>query len=108
MNSRKYNNDPEKLLEQGMLIMSSSDESRYLFRVFAVNMVLAGFPASLIATVAGVSKVAVTRWVKSVDEKGFESLRQKTRTGRPSKLTNERKYSQCIFSWFKNFAGYCR
>jgi transposase len=89
MNSRKYNNDPEKLLEQGMLIMSSSDESRYLFRVYAVNMVLAGFPASLIAAVAGVSKVAVTRWVKSVDEKGFESLRQKTRTGRPSKLTNE-------------------
>ena len=87
MNSRKYNNDPVAMLEEGKLIMSSSDESKYLFRVFAVNMVLSGLPASQIAAMAGVSKVAVTRWVKSVDEKGFQSLRTKTISGRPSKLT---------------------
>ena len=35
MNTRKYNTDPALLLEQGKAIMSSSDESRFLFRVFA-------------------------------------------------------------------------
>ena len=42
MNSRKYSTDPAVLLEQGKAIMTSSDESRFLFRVFAVNMVLSG------------------------------------------------------------------
>ena len=37
MNNRKYITDPAILLEQGKAIMSSSDESRYLFRVFSVN-----------------------------------------------------------------------
>ena len=89
MNNRKYKSNPEELLNQGKAIMSSSDESRFHFRVFAVNMVLSGFPASEIAKMAGVSKVAVTGWVKAVDEKGFDALRSKGRTGRPSKLTDE-------------------
>ena len=45
MNNRKYHTAPEILLAQGQAIMSTSDESKYLFRVFAVNMVLAGTPA---------------------------------------------------------------
>ena len=54
MNTRKYNTDPALLLEQGKAIMSSSDESRFLFRVFAVNMVLSGTPASQVGASAGV------------------------------------------------------
>ena len=53
MNNRKYHTDPETLLAQGQAIMSSSDESKYLFRVFAVNMVLAGTPASQVGASAG-------------------------------------------------------
>lgn len=60
MNSRKYNTNPEELLKQGKAIMSFSDKSRYHFRVFAVNMVLSGFPVSEIGNMAGVSKQAVT------------------------------------------------
>ena len=89
MNKRKYNTDPEILLQQGKAIMSSSDESRYHFRVFAVNMVLSGFPASQIGAMAGVSKVAVTGWVKTADEQGFEALRSKGHKGRAAKLTEE-------------------
>ena len=36
MNLRKYSTDPKVLLEQGKAIMSSSNETKYLFRVFAV------------------------------------------------------------------------
>ena len=39
MNTRKYNTNPEILLEQGKAKMSLTDESRFHFKVFAVNMV---------------------------------------------------------------------
>lgn len=87
MNNRKYKTNPDELLAQGQAIMSSSDESRYLFRVFAVNMVLAGTPASQVGASAGFTKAAVTGWVKTADEQGFEALRPQKRTGRPAKLT---------------------
>lgn len=89
MNKRKYHTDPEILLAQGQAIMSSSDESKYLFRVFAVNMVLAGTPASQVGASAGFTKAAVTGWVKTVDEQGFEALRTQQKPGRPPKLTPE-------------------
>ena len=89
MNLRKYSTDPKVLLEQGKAIMSSSDETKYLFRVFAVNMVLSGTPASQVGASAGYSKAAVTGWVKTVDERGFEALRAQQRPGRPSKLSEQ-------------------
>ena len=73
MNLRKYSTDPKVLLEQGKAIMSSTNETKYLFRVFAVNMVLSGIPASQVGASAGYSKAAVTSWVKTVDEKDHGS-----------------------------------
>ena len=89
MNLRKYSTDPKVLQEEGKAIMSSSNETKYLFRVFAVNMVLSGTPASQVGASAGYSKAAVTSWVKTVDEKGFEALRAQQRSGRPSKLSKQ-------------------
>ena len=89
MNNRKYKTDPELLLAQGKEIMSSSDEAKYHFRVFAVSMVLSGTPASQVGGYAGYTKAAVTGWVKTADEIGFEALRTKSRPGRPKKLTEE-------------------
>lgn len=89
MNTRKYNTNPEVLLEQGKAIMSSTDEARFHFKVFAVNMVLSGCPVSQISTMAGVSKVTVTGWVKTADEQGFDALRSRQRSGRPPKLSKE-------------------
>ena len=89
MNSRKYNTDPALLLEQGKAIMTSSNESKYLFRVFAVNMVLSGTPASQIGVSSGFTKAAVTYRVKTVDEKRFEALHSQQHPSRPPKLTEE-------------------
>ena len=72
--------------------MTSSDESCYHFKVVAVNivnMVLSGCSASKIGAIAGVSIVAVTGWVKTDDEQGFEALRPKGHKGRAAKLTEE-------------------
>lgn len=93
MNSRKYNVGREELLRQGKEIMSSSNESRYYFRVFTVNMVLSGLPPSQICEMAGVTKQAITGWVKLADEQGFDALKSKERSGRPLKLTKEQKAS---------------
>ncbi len=87
MNLRKYSTDPSALSDQCKAIMSSSDESKYLFRVFAVNMVLSGISASQVAGSVGLSKATVTGWVKRVDESGFDSLRPQQHPGRQSKLT---------------------
>ena len=89
MNNRKYNTDPETLLEQGKAIMSSTDEARFHFRVFAVNMVLSGCSAAQIGAMAGVSKVAVTGWVKTADEQGFYALKPKEHKGASSKLSDK-------------------
>lgn len=70
MNVRKHTTNPEILLEQGKAIMSSTDEARFHFKVFAVNMVLAGCPVSQINSLAGVGKVTITGWVKTADERG--------------------------------------
>ncbi len=69
--------------------MSSTDEARFHFKVFAVNMALSGCPVSQISTMAGVSKVTVTGWVKTADERGFDALRSRQRSGRPPKLSTE-------------------
>ena len=87
MNNRKYHTDPEELLRQGKEIMSSSDDSKFYFRVFSVNMVLSGLPVSQISKFAGVSRMTVSSWVKFADEKGFDALKLKGHKGRPPKLT---------------------
>lgn len=69
--------------------MSSTDKARFHFKVFAVNMALSGCPVSQISTMAGVSKVTVTGWVKTADERGFDALRSRQRSGRPPKLSTE-------------------
>lgn len=91
MNTRKYNTNPDVLLEQGKAIMLSSDESRFHFKVFAVNMVLSGCPVAQISSLAGVSKTTVTGWVKIADEQGFDALRIKQRPGRPPKLSAQQR-----------------
>jgi len=88
MNNRKFHTNPNELLSRGKIIITSSDESKYLFRVFAVNMVLSGIPASQVGASAGVSRATVSGWVKTADEEGFEALHTKERSGRPSKLNS--------------------
>lgn len=91
MNTRKYNTNPNVLLEQGKAIMSSTDEAWFHFKVFAVNMFLSGCPVSQISAMAGVSKVTVTGWIKTADKQGFDALKPKQHSGRPPKLSEEQR-----------------
>ena len=93
MNKHKYNINPEILFEQGKAIMSSTSESKFLFKVFAVNMVLSGCSTSTVGDLAGVTKSTVNNWVKTIDELGFDALKTVKQTGRPPKL------SETSFNW---------
>ncbi len=84
-----------------------SDESRVFFRVYAMNLVLSGFPAAEIVKIAIVSKVAAISWVKAVDENGFDALKSKSHSGRPSKLTDEHmKMIDTVLQSDPNEVGY--
>jgi transposase len=56
--------------------MLGKDDTRYYFRVFSVNFVLNGMSAARVAEIAGVSRSTVSGWVKTVDEHGFDALKQ--------------------------------
>lgn len=88
MNNRKYKTSPEKLLDEGKKILSETRQSRYYFKICAVNMVLSGCKASYIASMSGVSRMSVSSWVKIADEKGFEALKSEGHSGRPGKLSS--------------------
>ncbi len=91
MNTRKYKSNPNELLRQGKNIMLLSDNTKYYFRVYSVNLVLNGMAASEVAEIAGVSRSTVSGWVKAVDEHGFEALKTVKQSGRPPKLSEKKK-----------------
>lgn len=71
------------------MVLSQSDEAKFVHRVDMVNLVLSGIPVSVLSAATNDSINSITGWVKKADEIGFESLRAKKQPGRPSKLTKD-------------------
>ena len=88
---RQYKTEPDQLLAEGQFIVQSTSDVKYQHKVEMVNLVLSGLTPSYLSTYCGDSKSTITRWVKIADEQGFEALKTKKPTGRPSKLTKEQK-----------------
>ena len=91
MPARKYKTNPAQLLAEGQQIVHITSDARYRHKVEMVNLVLSGLTPSYLSSYCGDSKRTITLWVKIADERGFESLKTKKPTGRPSKLTKEQK-----------------
>ena len=89
MPARKYKTNPSDLLAEGQLIVNSTVDAKYQHKVEMVNLVLSGLTPSYLSTYCGDSKNTITLWVKIADEQGFEALKVKKQSGRPSKLTSE-------------------
>ena len=88
---RQYKTEPDQLLAEGQFIVQTTSDVKYQHKVEMVNLVLSGLTPSYLSTYCGNSKSTITRWVKIADEQGFEALKTKKPTGRPSKLTKEQK-----------------
>ena len=91
MNKRKFISDIDQLIAEGKRLVSLSDDARFIRKVTIVNLMLDGMSANDLAPACGESPRTLTRWVKAVDEGGFESLRSPKKPGRPGSLTNIQK-----------------
>lgn len=89
--NRKYKHPKEELLSEGKRIVQSSRDSKFIFRVATVNLVLSGMKASELSQYCGVDERTISNWVAKVDEYGFESLMAVKQTGRPPRLNKEQK-----------------
>lgn len=85
---RQYKSDKNDLLEEGKRLVRRTEDTKFQHKIESVNLVLAGLPVSRLSELSGDSVNAITLWVKKADESGFESLRAKKQTGRPTKLTD--------------------
>ena len=56
-------------------------------RLAAAKELLSGATQSQVARRYGVSRTTASRWHRSIVQKGFEGLRKRRATGRPSRLT---------------------
>lgn len=92
MNKRKFIHSPEDLLKEGKRIVKEEKDKKYVCKVILVNFMLERKrKAEEISQMSGVPRRTLSRWVKDVDEKGFESLRAKKPRGRTSRLSSEQK-----------------
>lgn len=89
MPNRKYCTDPAQLLAEGQMIISSTNDAKFQHKVEIINLVLSGLTPSFLSTYCGESKNAITLWVKTADELGFDALKVKKQSGRPMKLSPE-------------------
>lgn len=91
MNKRKFVSDINQLIAEGKRLVSLSDDAKFTRKVTIVNLMLGGMSANELATACGESPRTLIRWVKAVDESGFESLRPMKKPGRPGTLTASQK-----------------
>ncbi|MCQ2071361.1 MAG: IS630 family transposase [archaeon] len=89
--SRKFEHSVDDLLKEGKRIISENNDSKYLFRVAMVNLVLSGIKCSDLSVYCGVDERTISGWVSKADRQGFESLRAVKQNGRPPKLKNDVK-----------------
>ena len=77
MNKRKYKTNPVLLLKRADDCLGWYPESRFCLKIFCVKLVIQGIPVKKVAEIAGVSDKTIDDWVRTADEKGFSSLREK-------------------------------
>lgn len=89
--TRKFKHPKEELLEEGKRIIATDRDTKYLFRVTMVNLILSGIKPSELSNYCGVEERTLSGWVAKADDEGFESLRAVKQKGRPPKLSDEQK-----------------
>lgn len=92
MRVHKFVNDPQELLKQGEEIVKSRPEGQYYNRVVCVNVLLTGnMDTKELSKASGIPVRTLQSWIKNVDEKGWDSLKDPRHPGRQSRLTPEQK-----------------
>lgn len=92
MNVHKYKTDPGVLFAEGQALLKESPESKFTYRVQMVNLQLLGkLTTQDISKATGVPVRTLQHWLKSVDEKGWDSIKDPVYTGGKSRLSEEQQ-----------------
>lgn len=76
MNKRHFIHNPEELLKEGIEIVRTSNDKKFVQKVTLVNLMLERkITAEEISRISGIARRTLSGWVKKVDEEGFESLK---------------------------------
>ena len=81
----------ENQINQLKDLMKNSDKPRIRQRSQAIILSSEGFSIDSISSILHIGRDAVSRWLDSWEESGFEGLKDRERPGCPSKLTLEDK-----------------
>ena len=89
MRLHTFKHNPDELLKEGLQLVGSSSDSKFIHRVVMVNLMLSGNISSLqLSQLSGIAQRTLNQWLNTVDEYGFERLRAIKQDGRPRKLTD--------------------
>ena len=70
-------------------LIASTSNARLRMRLLAISHFTEGLSRTQIAKYLKVSRLSVNKWVKAYLDHGIEGLKEKPRSGRPSRLTTE-------------------
>lgn len=89
MRLHTFKHNPSELLKEGLQLVGSSSDYKFIHRVVMVNLMLSGNISSLrLSQLSGIAQRTLNQWLNTVDEYGFERLRAIKQDGRPRKLTD--------------------
>jgi transposase len=89
---------PLTIAEQEMMIMALHDEirrnknARYDHKLHAILLVALGFTCPEVSRMMGDSVRTIENWVNKFEKIGFSALGERSRPGRPSRLSDEQLY----------------
>lgn len=74
MNKRKFILDIKQLIFESKSLVPFSDHAKFMRKVTIVTLMLGGIEVAELATACGESSRTFIRWMKAVDEKGFDAV----------------------------------
>lgn len=86
MNSQEITH-PEVSKDRLVAFAKDIPGARIGLKIAALLLSLEGQRPGWIADVLGLTRMSLNRWVRAVNARGLEALKDKTRAGRPSRLT---------------------
>jgi transposase len=81
--------DPEGVKERIHDFFSSNDDARFLRRLDVILLICDGHPLPYVAQLFQIDPTTVQRWIHSLNESGFEGLKDKPGRGRQPRLSPE-------------------
>ena len=79
-----------QITQERLLEMADSVEGAWIgIRISALLLLLSGWKSTSIASLFGLSRWSVVKWIQRANKEGVSAVQDKDRPGRPSRITDE-------------------